>query len=145
MKKYLIALAAFLTLAIDAVPIHAQAHVQAQAQAKPAVVRGAWQLSMQGQGAAVLQTLALQQTGGAISGTLKAPQGNAVPIQGTITGQNISFSVKRHTSDGDVTQQFAGTVSGDSIKGTVTQGQFHVDWTAARPKSQTKQTAQATH
>jgi hypothetical protein len=139
MKRYLIALVGFVALAINAVPIHAQA------QAKPAVVRGAWQLSMQGQGTAVLQTLALQQTGGTINGTLKAPQGNPVPIQGTVTGQNISFSVKRHTPDGDVTQQFAGTVSGDSIKGTVTQGQFHVDWTAARSKSQTKQTAQAAH
>ena len=139
MKRYLIALVGFVALAINAVPI------RAQTQTKPAVVRGAWQVSMKGQAAAVFQILALQQAGGTISGTLKAPQGNAVPVQGTVTGQNISFSVKRHTPDGDITQQFAGTVSGDSIKGTVTQGQFHVDWTAARSKSPTKQTAQAAH
>ena len=139
MAKYVIALAALMTFATGG------ALGQSQTQAKPAVVRGAWQLSMQGHGTAVLQTLALQQTGSTINGTLQAPQGNAVPVQGTVTGQNISFSVKRHTPDGDVTQQFAGTVSGDSIKGTVTQGQFHVDWTAARSKPQTKQIAKATH
>jgi hypothetical protein len=139
MTKYLIALATFAALVTGTVL------AKAQAQAKPAVVRGAWQVSMDGQGhgASVLQTLALQQTGATISGTLQAPQGGAVPVRGTVTGQNISFSVKRHTPDGDVTQEFAGTVNGDSIKGTVTQGQFHVDWSAARPKSQTKQTAQS--
>lgn len=141
MAKFLIALAALVTIGANVAP----ARAQAQAQAKPAVVRGSWQVNMKGQAAAVFQTLALQQTGSTISGTLKAPQGNAVPVQGTVTGQNVSFSVKRHTPDGDVTQQFAGTVDGDSIKGTVTQGQFHVDWTAARSKPQTKQMAKATH
>lgn len=110
----------------------------AHAQAKPASVGGAWQVSMEGQGhnTAVMQTLAIQQKGGAINGTLKAPQGNAVPIRGTVKGTNIAFTVKRQTPDGDVTQEFAGTVSGDSITGTVTQGQFHVGWTAARSKQQ---------
>jgi hypothetical protein len=108
---------------------------RAQAQAKPVSIQGAWQVSMDGQGAAVMQTLALQQKGGVISGTLKAPQGSAVPVSGTVSGQNVSFSVKRHTTDGDVTQEFVGTVSGDSIKGTVTQGQYHVGWTAARSKA----------
>lgn len=110
--------------------------VQAQAQAKPAVVRGSWQLSMQGHGSAVIQTLAIEQKGNAISGTLRAPQGGAVAIQGTVSGQKVAFTVKRKTSDGDVLQQFAGTVKGDSIAGTVTQGQFKVGWTAARSKQQ---------
>jgi len=136
MKKYFIALAALAAVVTGASP-------KTHAQAKPAAVRGSWQVSMKGQSAAVLQTLALQQTGASISGTLQAPQGSAVPVHGTVTGQNISFSVKRHTPDGDVSQEFAGTVDGDSIKGTVTQGQFHIDWTAARSKTQPKQTAQA--
>jgi hypothetical protein len=111
----------------------------AHAQAKPASVGGAWQVSMQGQGngPAVLQTLAIvEQKAGVITGTLKAPQGKAVPIHGTVKGTNIAFSLKRQTPDGDVTQEFAGTVTGDSITGTVTQGQFHVGWTAARSKQQ---------
>ena len=133
MAKHLIiiALASFaLLIARPAAP--------AQAQTKLASVGGAWQVSMQGQGTgpAVKQTLAIAQKGAAISGTLKAPQGSAVAVHGTVTGTNIAFSVKRQTPDGDVTQQFAGTVTGDSIAGTVTQGQFHVGWTAARSKQQ---------
>jgi hypothetical protein len=93
---------------------------------------------MEGQGhtTAVMQTLALTQKGGSISGTLKAPQGSSAPIRGTVMGTSIAFSLKRQTPDGDVTQEFAGTVTGDSITGTVTQGQFHVGWTAARSKQQ---------
>jgi hypothetical protein len=127
----IIALASFaLLIARPAAP--------AQAQTKLASVGGAWQVSMQGQGTgpAVKQTLAIAQKGAAISGTLKAPQGSAVPISGTVKGANIAFSLKRHTPDGDVTQEFAGTVAGDSITGTVTQGQFQIGWTAVRSKQQ---------
>jgi hypothetical protein len=110
---------------------------RAKAQAKPASVSGAWQVSMQGQGAAVTtQALSIVQKGGAISGTLKAPQGVPVTIQGTVNGTTIAFTVKRQTPDGNVTQQFAGTVKDDAISGTVTQGEFHVNWTAARAKRQ---------
>jgi hypothetical protein len=129
MTRHVITLAAFALLM-------ARLGAPAQAQTKPASVDGTWQVSMQGQSAAVKQTLAIAQKGGVISGTLKAPQGGAVPIRGTVKGASIAFTLKRQTSDGDVTQEFAGTVTGDSITGTVTQGQFHVGWTAARSKQQ---------
>jgi hypothetical protein len=129
MTRHLITLAAFALLML-------RPGALAHAQAKPASVGGAWSVNMKGQAAAVMQTLALEQKGGAISGTLKAPQGSPVSIRGTVNGPNIAFTVKRKTPDGDVTQEFAGTVSGDSITGTVTQGQFHVGWTAARSKQQ---------
>jgi hypothetical protein len=129
MTRHLTTLAAFALLLV-------QPGAPAQAQTKPASVAGAWRVSMQGQSASVMQTLAIEQKGGTINGTLKAPQGSAVAIHGTVNGANIAFSVKRQTPDGNVTQQFAGTVTGDSIAGTVTQGQFHVGWTAARSKQQ---------
>jgi hypothetical protein len=129
MTRHLITLAAFTLLMV-------WPGAASHAQAKPANVGGAWQVSMKGQSAAVKQTLAIEQKGGVISGTLKAPQGNAVPIRGTVKGTSIDFTLKRQTPDGDVTQEFAGTVTGDSITGTVTQGQFHVGWTAARSKQQ---------
>jgi hypothetical protein len=127
MIRHLITLSAFALMIV-------RLGVPGQAQVKPASVAGAWHVSMKGQAASVTQTLAIEQKGGAISGTLKAPQGNAVAIRGTVNGASIAFSVTRKTTDGDVTQAFAGTISGDSISGTVTQGQFHVDWTAARSK-----------
>jgi hypothetical protein len=127
MKRKTIALAAAALFVAGTAPA-------ARAQAEPANVAGAWLLSMHGQSAAVSQTLAIEQKGGAITGTIKAQQGNAAQVRGTVTGKNIAFTVKRQTPDGEVTQQFAGTVNGNSIAGTVTQGQFHVNWTAARAK-----------
>jgi hypothetical protein len=124
MRKILALVAAFVAAVAPAV----------QAQGERANVAGAWQVSMQGQSAAVSQTLAIEQKGGAITGTIKPQRGDAAQIRGTVTGKNIAFTVKRQTPDGEVTQQFAGTVSGNSIAGTVTQGQFHVNWTAARAK-----------
>jgi hypothetical protein len=106
----------------------------ALAQAEAANVAGSWQVSMRGQSAAVSQTLAIEQKGSAITGTIKTQRGDATQIQGTVTGKNIAFTVKRQTPDGEVTQQFAGVVNGNSIAGTVTQGQFHVNWIAARTK-----------
>jgi len=127
MKRKMIALAGVALFIAATAPA-------ARAQAEPANVGGAWQVRMQGQSAAVSQTLSIQQKGGAITGTIRAQQGNAAQVQGTVTGKNISFTVKRQTPEGEVTQQFAGTVNANSIAGTVTQGQFHVNWTAARAK-----------
>ena len=128
MKRKMIALAAAALFVAATAPA-------ARAQAEPAAnVAGAWRVSMPGQSAAVSQTLSIEQKGGAITGTIRAPQGNAAQVRGTVTGKNIAFTVKRRTPDGEVTQQFAGTVNGNSIAGTVTQGQFHVNWTAARAK-----------
>jgi hypothetical protein len=127
MKPKMIALVA-------AVLFIAATALASRAQAKPANVAGTWQVRMQGQSAAVSQTLAIEQKAGAITGTIKAQQGSATQVLGTVTGKNIVFTVKRQTPDGEVTQQFAGTVDGGSIAGTVTQGQFHVTWTAARAK-----------
>lgn len=125
-KRKMITLAAALFVAATA--------PAARSQAAPANVAGSWQVSMRGQGAAVSQTLAIQQKGGAITGTITPQQGNAAPVRGRVTGKNIAFTVTRQTPDGEVTQQFAGTVTANSIAGTVTQGQFHVNWTAARAK-----------
>jgi len=105
-----------------------------RAQAKPANVAGSWQVSMQGQSDTVSQTLSIEQKGSAIMGTIRTQQGNAAQVRGTVTKKNIAFTVKRQTPDGEVTQQFAGSVNANSISGTVTQGQFHVDWTAVRAK-----------
>lgn len=127
MKPNIIAIAAAALLGAVSAPA-------ARAQAGPANVAGAWQVSMRGQSAAVSQTLAIEQKGGTITGTIKPQKGDATQIRGTVTGKNIAFTVKRQTPDGEVTQEFAGVVTGNAIIGTVTQGQFHVNWTAARAK-----------
>jgi hypothetical protein len=100
------------------------------ASAQDAKVAGSWDLSAPGRdGNMVTQTLTLQQDGTKLSGTMKGQRGEA-PVTGTISANSISFSVTRTTPNGDVKIDYTGTVTGDTMKGTLTVMGNTADWTA---------------
>jgi hypothetical protein len=102
---------------------------------EPARVGGAWEMTSQGRNGPMTQTLTIQQDGGTIKGTLKGQRGEA-PLEGTVTGNKVSFTVKRTNQNGD-TMVFAytATVDGDSMTGKVHTEQFgDRDFTAKRTK-----------
>ena len=102
------------------------------ASAQDAKVAGSWDLSAPGRdGNVVTQTLTLQQDGTKLSGTVKGARGEA-PVTGTVTANNISFSVTRTTPNGEVKIEYTGTVNGDAMKGTLTVMGNTADWTAKR-------------
>jgi predicted secreted protein len=107
--------------------------VMAAAQEKGASVAGSWEMSMQGPQGTMTQTLTLEQTGKDIKGTLKGMRGES-PVEGTIEGNKINFTVKRQTPNGERTIPYAGTVDGDNMKGTVKFGENEREWTAKRAK-----------
>jgi hypothetical protein len=77
------------------------------------------------------QTLTLEQDGGAIKGTLEGRRGPA-PLEGSVTGNEIKFTVKRETPNGTFTLEYTGTVDGDAMKGKVHSERFDGEWTAKR-------------
>jgi hypothetical protein len=77
------------------------------------------------------QTLTLTQDGKTLGGTLHGGRGDS-PVTGTISGNNITFSVTRTTANGDVKTDYTGTVGGDSMTGTVNMRGNAVNWTAKR-------------
>jgi SAM-dependent methyltransferase len=81
----------------------------------PAKVGGTWRLP-QGE-------LALDQEFQMISGNLR-DSGRATPIEGRLRGEDISF-----TAGG---QQYTGRVTGDTMRGTVTENGRSRDWSATR-------------
>jgi hypothetical protein len=100
--------------------------------AQDAKVAGAWDLSQPGRGGEVAtQTLTLEQDGTKLTGSVKGQRGDS-PVTGTIMGNNITLSITRTTPNGDVKADYTGTVSGDSMKGTVTMRGNAVDWSAKR-------------
>ena len=101
---------------------------------KPANVAGGWQFSVETPRGTMAQTLTLQQDGGTIKGTLKGERGEA-PLEGTVDGNKINFTVKRETPNGTFTLEYAGTVDGDSMAGTVHSQRFDGKWTASRAKN----------
>jgi len=105
------------------------------AAADAANVAGSWELSSQGQNGPMTSTLTIQQDGGTIKGTLKGRRGDA-PLEGTVTGNNVSFTVKRQDQNGKtMVMEYTATVDGDSLKGKVHSERFgDRDFTAKRTK-----------
>ncbi len=98
---------------------------------EPAKVDGAWQVSVVTERGSFDQTLTIQQDGGKIKGTLSGRRGDS-PIEGTVDGANISFTVKRDTPNGAMTIDYTGTEDGDSMTGTFKSDRFNGKWTAKK-------------
>lgn len=98
---------------------------------EPAKVAGTWEMTSESPRGTMTQTLTIQQDGGTIKGTLEGRRGPA-PLEGSVTGNKISFTVKRETPNGTFTLEYTGTVDGDSMKGNVHSERFDTEWTAKR-------------
>jgi hypothetical protein len=102
---------------------------------EPAKVGGAWEMTSQGRNGPMTSTLTITQDGGTIKGTVKSPRGEW-PLEGTVTGNKVSFTVKRQNQNGDtIVLEYTATVDGDSMTGKVHSEQFgERDFTAKRTK-----------
>jgi len=98
---------------------------------EPAKVAGTWEMTSESPRGTRTQTLTIQQDGSTIKGTLKGQRGES-PLEGSITGNKISFTVKRETPNGTFTLEYSGTIDGDSMKGKVHSERFDGEWTAKR-------------
>jgi hypothetical protein len=106
---------------------------RAKAAEETANVAGSWEMTFQGRRGTMTQTLKIEQDGGTIKGTLTGRRGES-PLEGSVTGNKISFTVKRETPRGTFTLEYSGTVEGDSMKGTVHSERFDAEWSAKRAK-----------
>jgi hypothetical protein len=91
------------------------------ADAKPAAVAGTWSVSFETQNGTMSQTLTLTQDGTALTGTIGGERGNA-DVKGSVSGNIVNFSATRKGQRGTFTVNYAGTVDGDTIKGTISGG-----------------------
>jgi hypothetical protein len=98
---------------------------------EPAKVAGSWELTFEGPRGTRTQTLTIQQDGSKIKGTLTGQRGES-PLEGSVDGNKISFTVTRETPNGTFTIEYNGTVEGDSMKGTMHNQMFDGQWSAKR-------------
>jgi hypothetical protein len=95
---------------------------------------GNWKATIDTPNGSQTQTFALKMDGGKVTGTIGSEMlGNTQIADGKMDGDKISFSI---TTDFGVIH-YAGTVSGDTMKLTITvgDGQFTFDISAARVKA----------
>lgn len=103
----------------------------ATAADEPAKVAGTWEMSVQGRRGTFTQTLTIQQDGSTIKGTVKGERGEA-PLEGSVAGNKITFTIKRETPNGAFTIEYTGTLEADSLKGTFHSERFDGEWSAKR-------------
>lgn len=86
-------------------------------------VDGKWEITINSPMGAQKATLDLKSEGGTLSGTQTAMQGTQPVTNGKIDGNNLSWSAAI-TSPMPMTLEFAGTVDGDKLSGSVKAGAF---------------------
>lgn len=92
------------------------------ANAEPVAVAGQWKLSLEFMGQEVPVTLNLTQDGTAVSGNLSTMLGEGEISSGSVSGSQISATASTEIQGQSVEFVIGGSVSGDSMEGTITSG-----------------------
>ena len=86
-------------------------------------VDGTWNLTMDTPMGERTSTLTVKAVGGALEGTQSAEGQTADIVGGAVDGNNVRWKVSI-TQPMPLTLEFAGTVDGDAMSGTVQLGMF---------------------
>jgi len=86
-------------------------------------VDGKWEIIINSPLGAQKATLDLATAGTALTGTQQAAQGSGPLENGKVDGNNVAWSAKI-SSPMPLTLDFAGTVDGDKLSGSVKAGSF---------------------
>jgi hypothetical protein len=95
-------------------------------------VSGPWALTFQGRQGPRTMDMTLQQEGSKLTGSLSGPQGNQMPLTGTVEGNAIEFKVTFQTQRGDFDITYKGEVQGDEMSGQAQMPQNSIEWSAKR-------------
>jgi len=95
-------------------------------------ISGSWSLSVETPMGARDMKLVATQAGEALSGSVQTEMGE-LPITGKVTGNNVAFVMNVNAQGMELKIDYAGTVEGDAMKGTVKLGDFgDGTWTGKR-------------
>jgi hypothetical protein len=104
-------------------PAAAKVATPAPAAAKPSAanISGTWTLNLETPMGARDMKLVATQSGETLTGSIASPRGD-MPINGTVKGNAVAFSMKVNAQGMDMEVQYAGTVEGNAMKGTAKFG-----------------------
>jgi imidazolonepropionase-like amidohydrolase len=95
-------------------------------------VSGTWDVEVSFQGEVRTATLTLEQEGGSLSGSAVAPEGTRTITSGSVSGNDVRFSITFQAGDQSVAVTYTGTVEGDEITGEVATEFGNGTWKATR-------------
>lgn len=103
--------------------------------AKPADVKGSWDITVSTPRGDRTSTMTIVQDGEKLKVTMSSQRGD-VTGDGTIKGNDITWSVTRTTPRGDTVSTYAGKLDGDNMSGDIKFGdQATGTWKASRKKA----------
>jgi hypothetical protein len=86
-------------------------------------VAGTWQMEVQTEQGTGSPKFVLEQNGETISGTYEGQLGQA-PVKGTVKGNAVEMTYVVSGGGQELEVKYAGTIEGDTMKGTVSLGQL---------------------
>jgi len=105
------------------------------ASAQDAKVTGKWESKFTTpQGETRTTTFTFKQEGDKLTGTVSGGMGGETPLEGTVKGKEVKFTVTRQTPNGEMKLEYAATVEGDTMKGTVESPRGSREWSATKAK-----------
>jgi imidazolonepropionase-like amidohydrolase len=97
-------------------------------------VTGTWDASVKSPDGETAFTLILKQSGSQVTGELKSEMGTASIEDGSVSGNNITFTVSLDIGGQNVEMSFSGTVEENTIEGTIDMGPMGTaEWEAEKP------------
>ena len=105
------------------------------AQAKPAAIDGAWDMTVTGPDGSPMTVKAVFKTEGKkLTGTLTGPQGE-VALEGEYADGKVAFGIAIDGPEGPMRIGFAGNLKEDGTLAGMASGPFgEIPWTAAKSK-----------
>ena len=94
-------------------------------------VAGKWMVTIQGQRGSRTQKMIIQEDGNNIAGNIQGDRGDQ-ELHGTVAGNDVHFTVSMNTPRGTMTLEYRGTVTDDSMKGTIQGPIGQGSWSAKR-------------
>lgn len=104
-------------------------------EARAADVSGEWEMTSTSQRGDRTSTITIEQDGEKITVTMPGRRdGDPMKGEGTITGNEIQWTITRETPRGEMTIIYKGTVDGDTMAGTMEMSgrDMTMEWTAKK-------------
>ena len=98
-------------------------------------VTGKWESKFTTPQGEMTTTFTFKQDGDKLTGTVTGGRGGETPLEGTVKGKEVKFTVSRTNQNGEtVKTEYTATVEGDTMKGSVVSPRGTRDWSATKAK-----------
>jgi hypothetical protein len=127
-----LAAVASIAAACSMTPAQQESAPPAPPAAKGTDVTGTWELMVESPMGTRPSDAVFTQTGEALGGKMVSPRGET-PLTGTLKGDAIAFGINVNVQGQNLQIDYTGTVTGDTMSGTVVFGSFgDGKWTGKR-------------